>query len=102
REIVPMALDAAHALPGIEYCADAEALAKAIPPPEDPDVRERVHELEGMVDDVEAHHETGKYREGLADGEELLALVAGLEHAPLRARAMYWVARLRGKNGAYA
>ncbi len=57
------AVNAAHALPPIERCADAVALRAAVPPPADAGARARVAELETRLAEVKALTDTGKWLE---------------------------------------
>jgi eukaryotic-like serine/threonine-protein kinase len=95
RELVDQAVQAAQALPALEYCADAQALTAAVPPPEEPGLRAQVDALQERVDRLEALYEAGKYREGLAMGEELVKQVEPVPYPPLYARALYVMAELR-------
>jgi len=85
-EVLDRAVAAAAGLAPIAYCADTEALAARVRPPEDPALRARVAELQPRADRLETLHAAGKYREGLAFGELLLADTATTPYAPLRAR----------------
>jgi len=99
RELVDKAVQAAQALPPLAYCADAKALTAAVPPPEDPAVREKVEALQVQVDRMEALLESGKYKKGLTEAEGLLPQLEAVGHAPLLGRALYLAARLRGGTG---
>ncbi|ADO68073.1 serine/threonine-protein kinase [Stigmatella aurantiaca] len=92
-ELVPRAVEAAQALPPLEYCMDAQALMAAVPPPEDPRVRAQAEALHAEVDRLETLYEAGKYAEGMALGEQLLPKVEPVAHAPLRARTLYHFAQ---------
>ncbi len=80
------AVQAAEGLPPLASCADTEALTARVRPPEDPALRARVAAEEPRVDQIEALSAAGKYKEGLAAGEPLVAEVAAIPYAPLRAR----------------
>jgi eukaryotic-like serine/threonine-protein kinase len=92
-ELVPRAVEAIQALPPLGYCADAQALTAAVPPPEDPRVRAQAEALHAEVDRLETLYEAGKYAQGLALGEQLLPRVAQAAYAPLHARALYHFAQ---------
>ncbi|MCG8418531.1 MAG: tetratricopeptide repeat-containing serine/threonine-protein kinase [Proteobacteria bacterium] len=101
RDLVNKAVSAAQGLPPIDYCGDIEALTAAIPPPEDPLVRARVEALEPRVDRLEVLLEAGKFRDGIEHGEALLADMADLDYAAIRARTMHSIALLKRFAGDY-
>jgi serine/threonine-protein kinase len=100
-ELLKKAAQSAQSLPPLEDCADDEALTAAVPPPEDPTVRAQVEALQEQVDRVEALNEAGKYKEGLAAGEALLPQVEPVGHAPLHARLLLLLGRLKEALGDY-
>lgn len=100
-ELTDKAVQAVQALPRLEYCADAPALLAAVPPPEDPQVRARVAELQAQVEPLAVLLSAGKYQEGLALSEQLLPWVEPLGHAPLHARALLLRAQLQEGAGDY-
>lgn len=99
--VLDKAVSAAASLPPVAYCADVEALRAPVRPPEDPAARARVKALERRVDGLEALEAAGRYREGLALADPLLADVAAAGYAPVNAEARYWVARLVERSGDY-
>jgi eukaryotic-like serine/threonine-protein kinase len=101
KDLVGRATQAAQSLLPLEYCTDTKALTAAVPPPEDPTLRARAEELQLRVDRLEALYGAGKYKEGLEQGEALFEQVRQLDFPPLQASTLYWVARLRDKNGDY-
>ncbi|WP_051256208.1 serine/threonine-protein kinase [Cystobacter fuscus] len=100
-ELVDKAVPVAQALPPLEYCADAQALLAAVPPPEDPQVRARVEALRARVEPLAVLLSAGKYKEGLALSEQLLPQVEPVGHAPLLARALLLRAQLQEGAGDY-
>ncbi len=92
-ELLPRAVEAAQGLPPLEYCADAQSLTAAVPPPEDPELRARVEALQEDVDRLEALYEAGKYSEGMGFGARLLPQVAQVDFPALHARALYQLAQ---------
>ncbi len=101
KELVGQAMQAAQALPVLEYCMDAQALTAAVPPPEEPELRVRVEALQEQVDRLESLYEAGKYPEGLAVGETLLKQVEPVPYAPLHGRLLYVLSELREPGGDY-
>ncbi|HYI00212.1 tetratricopeptide repeat protein, partial [Hyalangium sp.] len=95
------AVQAAQALPLLEYCADTQALTAAVPPPEDPGLRARVEALQEQADRLESLYEAGRYPEGLATGEALLKEVEAVPYAPLQAHVLYVLSELKEPVGDY-
>ncbi len=101
-QVLDKAVTATASLPPIAYCADTEALAARIPPPEDPALRARVAALQTKVDEMTALRSAGKYRDASTIGESLLAETEGMGFAPLRAQVQTCMGRLREDMGDYA
>ncbi|HYO72572.1 MAG TPA: serine/threonine-protein kinase, partial [Archangium sp.] len=89
KELLPKAVQAATSLPPLSYCLEEKALLAAVPPPEDPAVRARVEALQPEVDRLKALLDAGKYKEGVARAEQVLAEVRAVDFAPLSARALH-------------
>jgi serine/threonine-protein kinase len=100
-EVLDRAARAAAGLPPLAYCADTEALTARVRPPEDPALRARVAEIERRVDRLGALRVAGKYREGLAIGEPLLAEAEAIAYAPLLAQVRFRLGLLREGAGDY-
>ncbi len=100
-QVVAKAVSAAHALLPIDYCGDVEALRAAVPPPEDPRVRARVEALQPDLDSLAIFYKAGKYQEGMARGQALVAAIDTLDYAPLRAQTAFWLATLQEAAGLY-
>jgi tetratricopeptide (TPR) repeat protein len=98
-EMLSQAVQAVQLLPPLEECANAQALTTAVPLPREPSARARAEALQASVDRLESMWMAGKYQEGLVLGEELLPQVEALDHAPLRAQALYHLGRLQGAVG---
>ena len=99
--VLENAVQAVRSLPPVSYCGDVEALTARVRPPEDPALRTLMDAYRPRVDRLESLCEAGRYRYGLTVGEGLLVEMSDFGYAPLRAEAMYWVARLRNHTGAY-
>ncbi len=100
-DVLDKAVSAAGALPPVAYCADTEALTARVAPPEDPALRARVAEIQLGADRLAALHAAGKYAEGVALGEPLLAEARAVPYAPVRAQVTYWMGHLRDATSAY-
>jgi serine/threonine-protein kinase len=98
-ELMPKAVLAVEGLPPLAECADEKALAAAVPLPTDPDLLAKVEELQAQVDRMEILDTTGKFREGVALADSLKPAVEALDYAPLQARALLFMARLKSNSG---
>ncbi len=101
-QVLDRAVSAAAGLYPVAYCADTEALTARVRPPEDPALRARVAELQPRVDRLEALYRAGKYKDGIALGEELLPAAEALHYAPLHAQVQFRLGQLREGTGDYA
>ncbi len=81
------AVEAVASLPKLERCADVDALTASIPPPEDPQVATRVEQLDEHLAKAEALQKAGKYAEGLALADAVVAEATPLGYEPLLTRA---------------
>lgn len=102
RDVMNKAVQAAQALPGIDYCGDVPALTAAVPPPEDPVVRAQVVALLHRVDALANQQRAGKARDVLADGAALLADTRAVQSPHLQAHALFVVSALHMDVGTYA
>ncbi len=100
-QLLSKAVQAAGALPPVEYCADARALTARVPPPEEPVLRAEVDRLQEKVERLATLFEAGKSAEGLAQAQEVLHDVERVDYAPLKAQALYVTARLEEGAGQY-
>jgi serine/threonine protein kinase/Tfp pilus assembly protein PilF len=99
--IVEKAAHAVAGLPTVDRCADRQALAAELPPPEDPAVAVRVAALDEQLAVAKIREELGKYEQGLAVADQVVAEATTLGYEPLAARA--WLVRgsLQEKLGDY-
>jgi tetratricopeptide (TPR) repeat protein/predicted Ser/Thr protein kinase len=89
------------ALPSLDRCADQSALTAELPPPDDPHTAELVAALDRTLVDARALERAGKYDEGLALADDVLAASTGLGYSPLHARALLRQGSLQEKIGDY-
>jgi tetratricopeptide (TPR) repeat protein len=94
-KVVENAVRAVTSLPGLERCADVEALRADVPPPEDPAVAEQVAALDEQLVEAKAKEEAGKYEEGLRLADEVVEKGETLDYEPLMARAWLRQGHLR-------
>lgn len=116
-ELLDSAIEAAFGLPPVADCADLDTLRAAVPPPDDPRIREQVRSLTGRLDQATTAREIGRYQRALEIAEAVLDETGGVpaspdrsaaiavvdprvDHPPLRARALLEVGRARVALGA--
>ena len=72
-------------LPGLERCADVGALLAAVPPPEDPRVRDEVQARRDELIEARALRQAARHADSLAVIERVASQAADLDYAPLAA-----------------
>jgi tetratricopeptide (TPR) repeat protein len=97
--VVENATTAVASLPELELCADVELLLAEIPPPQDPEVAERVAVLEERLAEALSLEQLGKYEDGLTVVDPIVAEAEVLGHEPSLARALLRQGGLRGRAG---
>ncbi|GAB4512145.1 MAG: hypothetical protein Tsb0020_30080 [Haliangiales bacterium] len=100
-EMVARAVQAATNLAPLSDCADSDYLIARVPPPDDPQQRERIEALQSRVARLETHYVSGQYERGLAEGTQLLAEVEDLDYPPVMAEILYWTAQLADESSDY-
>jgi serine/threonine-protein kinase len=93
--VVQNAVKAAHALGGIERCADVTLLRVAVRPPEDPDARATVDQLRAKLAEVRALEHVGRYSDALKAIVALDEDVRRVGYRPLSAEASLILGRLQ-------
>lgn len=81
---VDHAVAAAHRLIGVQACADTRALTEAVPPPNDPALRETVTQLGSELDRALALAHIGDYTASLRTTRTVIARAEAAGYAPLR------------------
>ncbi|WP_152629747.1 serine/threonine-protein kinase [Haliangium ochraceum] len=100
--VVDNSISEAMALPPLDPCADIEALMATVRPPEDPQIRARVEELQHRLDRAATLADgAGRYEEAQVEALDVLDDSQAVPYPPLRARAMFAVAELHRRLGAY-
>ena len=84
--VVEKAVDLVAGLEPLGTCADPDALAAAVPPPDDPNTAAAVAALEDRLPAVQAQTLAGRYDVALAASDDLLRQAEALGYAPLIAR----------------
>jgi tetratricopeptide (TPR) repeat protein len=82
------AVNAAHALPPIERCADVAALRAAVPLPTDAASRARVARLENHLAEIKALTDTGQWTTARRQVEALVNEVRAVNYEPLLAETL--------------
>ena len=98
-EIAKRAVDAVHALPGLDECASPALLQRPHPLPEDPAIRQAIAALEQRLDEAQTLRSLGRYAEGTEAAAASSAEARALDYAPLAAEALLVEGTLREKSG---
>jgi tetratricopeptide (TPR) repeat protein/predicted Ser/Thr protein kinase len=101
RTTVEKAVDSVAALPAVAACADAEALLRAVRPPEDPVEAAAAARARALLGRAEAQRATGHPREGLSLADAALGLLAEVADEPVRAEALALRGRLLQQLGEF-
>ena len=82
-------------LPGLERCADLEAMAAEQPLPDDDAQRQRVEELRRRIDEADTLYDAGDSSSGLEVAGKALAEARELEYLPVLGEALASFGRLQ-------
>lgn len=93
------AVEAMQKLPAIAYCADSEALAAEVRPPEDPEVAARVDALRERLSRARALEDAGRYADALALAADLSGDAERTGYRPLWAEVLLLEGRIRMAMG---
>ena len=93
------AVQAASGLTPVAVCADAEALAAAVPPPTDPEKRAAVDALQLRLHEVESMFHLGLYHAGRTASAAVLADSRATGHGPLISQAARLTAEFSAQDG---
>jgi tetratricopeptide (TPR) repeat protein len=88
KALVERAIQAAQALPRVEGCAALQALSGVVPPPQEPEARQRLEATQAEVARALALRNAGRYAEALKVARDAVASADALGHAPLQADAL--------------
>jgi tetratricopeptide (TPR) repeat protein/predicted Ser/Thr protein kinase len=98
---VDKAGQAAGSIPGIDRCADVEALVRQVPPPEDPETRERLDEVRAQVAMIKAEYDAGHPKKAYELSGPAVEAATELGYEPLRAEALYYRGSVEIATGKY-
>jgi tetratricopeptide (TPR) repeat protein/predicted Ser/Thr protein kinase len=100
--VVEGAVDAARGLPRLEPCDDLDALTQSMPaPPDSPQLREAVAELERKLAEARVLREAAKLDEAETLSREVLAGATELGYRPLEAEALHLLATTLESRGRF-
>ncbi|HEX5751074.1 MAG TPA: serine/threonine-protein kinase [Archangium sp.] len=97
--LVEKALDAAHALPALQECADVESLSEQQRLPSDPAKRAEIARLEERLAEVKAMVDAGRYPLALEKARQWEAPVLATGHLPLVAELRFHVGWIQEQLG---
>jgi len=98
---VEKSLDAVHALPSPQDCANLEALSEQQARPADPERRAELEQLEGQLAEVKALLDMNRYPAALEQVQQLEPRVLAMGYLPLVAELRFhkgWLQALLGKK----
>jgi tetratricopeptide (TPR) repeat protein len=91
QQSVGKGVDAVHALPALDRCADVRLLRAAVAPPRDPGTRARVDDLQRRAAVAKALYDTGRNQQALQQALDLVAEARGVGYAPQLAELLEMV-----------
>ena len=91
--------DVVKALGSLDACSNAEALRAGPLPPDDPEVAERVQEIRGALDEIEAQVAAGRYPRAFELAKTAVEDARATEHTPVLADALAWWGELQARRG---
>jgi tetratricopeptide (TPR) repeat protein len=89
-ELVEKAVDTVSLLPSLRSCSDVASLSQVEPPPDLPQARAEIERISGMVAQVKALTDAGRYAQGLEVAEPAVKAASALGYRPLEAEALLW------------
>lgn len=93
------AIQAAHALPGLESCFQLEVLRSKVPLPDDPKSRSTLDALRSPIARARALYDAGKYPEGMHILSGVEGKIREMDYPPLSAEFDYVEALLQERLG---
>ena len=98
-DVLDRAVEAAHALPGLDACANRDALLSAVPLPADPAAVARIDAARAALAKASAQLQTMHPREGLETVLSIESDVRAIGYAPLLAEWLYFRGALAAVTG---
>jgi serine/threonine protein kinase len=100
--VVENAVEAVHALPAVDACADGPALYARVKPPKERAVRDAVDRLERRLAEVRAQRDTARYAAASTQAHALVDDARAVPFAPLLGEAQLLAGDLDDRRGEYA
>lgn len=94
-KIVDKAVKAIYSLTPLSVCADVQGLMALVPPPENPDLAEKVKLLHARLDKVNALEKVGKYKGALKESKAIAADAERIDFPEVRAEALYMFGKMQ-------
>jgi eukaryotic-like serine/threonine-protein kinase len=98
-KLVEQSVIAAAQLPRLAGCADAEALFAAAPLPDDPALRQRIHELERELAETKALKDAGRFAAAHERARPALEAARTVAYAPLEAEWLFLLGTIEERLG---
>jgi serine/threonine protein kinase/tetratricopeptide (TPR) repeat protein len=97
-DVVENAVDAAHALPSIERCADIKALRAVVRPPEEAVIRAAVDRLRTELAEARVACSVGRFNDGLKAVARLEEVAREIGYGPVLAEILLEAGRLHNER----
>mgnify|MGYP000051727195 CR=1 FL=1 len=97
--IVERAVQTSRDFPPLSSCADIQALAASVAPPENPAIRAQVSDLYRQLAEIRAATKLGKYSEVIKWAKAAVEKAQGLGYRPAEAEALYLLGDLEQLSG---
>ena len=94
KSVTRKAVAAVAGLPPLEACADLDALTAARPPPNDPDLAERVEAVQTQRIEAQSLKRAGKSRAALKLAEANVSMAEDLDYEPIQVEVWLSAARI--------
>jgi len=88
--LVEKAVDTVSLLPSLRSCSDVGSLSQVEPPPDSEQARAEIERLTGLVAQMKALMDAGRYKQSHEVAEPLLKAVSALGYRPLEAETLLW------------
>jgi serine/threonine protein kinase/tetratricopeptide (TPR) repeat protein len=99
-DLLSHAISAVAELPAVGRCADVPLLRAVVQPPDSAEMRASVERMRQRVAEVKALSAAGRYKDGLARAQALVAEARALGYSPLLAEALHALGRTQTFAGA--
>ena len=97
--VIERAVQTSRDFPALSNCADVDALAAAVAPPESPATRAQVSELYGQLAEIRTASKLGQYSEVIKRAKEAVQVAHRVGYRPAEAEALYLLGDLEQQSG---